>query len=136
MNRKLLDSDYRSIDRLKSIFEAADFECEVDEDGDLRIIDDVVVLLLSRGNHLLKFVSMFQLTDEADEYRGRELESRVNESVPCIKALLSIEFRILSISWFVNSEGGITTENLVSTFRKFQKFVRMVELFDDDDLLE
>lgn len=136
MKPKILEIDVRSVDLLKAIFESAGYVCDFDDDGDLRIIDDAVVILQSRGDRSLRFVAMYRLTDEADEYHAREFESRINEYVDCVKARISFEFRILTLSWVVNSEGGITTENLVSTYRKFQRFVRSVEGFDDDDLLE
>lgn len=136
MQEDLLDKDNLSIRHAKSIFEAAYYECEIDEDGDLRIADDVVVLLMIRGESILKFLTLFRFKEEADEYRALELEHRINHAMICVKAVASLTHRCLSISWFVNVEGGITPRNLVLTFRKFQKFVRQVELHDDDDLLE
>ena len=136
MQDELLDKDNLSVRRAKTIFEGAFYECEIDEDGDLRITDDIVVLTMIRDEPILKFLTLFRFKEEADEYRAMELEHRINDAVICIKAIAALSHRCLSISWFVNVEGGITPRNLVLTFRKFQKFVRQVELYDDDDLLE
>jgi hypothetical protein len=136
MQDELLDKDNLSVRRAKSIFEGAFYECEIDEDGDLRITDDVVVLMISSGESILKFLTLFRFKEDADEYRALELEHRINDAMMCVKAVASLSHRCLSISWFVNVEGGITPRNLVLTFRKFQKYVRQVELCDDDDLLE
>lgn len=136
MKSRILEIDFRSVEPLKAIFESAGFDCDFDNDGDLRIIDDVVVILHIRGDRSLQYIAMYRLTNQADEYRARELESRINEYVECVKARISFEYRILTLSWFVNAEGGITKENLLSTCRKFQGFVRSVAQFDDDDLLE
>jgi hypothetical protein len=81
-----------SIEKLYELFDAAYMECELDEDGDLRVVTDSgprVFLSLHEPNKLLRFMAFYKFRDEAGEYDKLLFVNTLNDDIVFIRFSLN-----------------------------------------------
>jgi hypothetical protein len=115
-----------SVRSLRDLFQTAYFETEIDDDGDLRIIDNgnTVVRPASSGRYVL-FSAWLTLHKEAGAEDCLRFVNRINTSIRLLRASYheSDNSRWLVFDHEVPVHGGIAKRTIVATFKFFSELV-------------
>ncbi len=81
-----------SIERLYELFDSAYMECELDEDGDLRVVTDSgprIFLSLHEPNKLIRFMAFYKFREECAEYDKLLFVNALNDDIVFIRFSLN-----------------------------------------------
>ncbi len=81
-----------SIERLYELFDSAYTECDLDEDGDLRVVTDSgprIFLSLHEPNKLIRFMAFYKFREEAQEYDKLLFVNALNDDIVFIRFSLN-----------------------------------------------
>lgn len=115
-----------SDDVLKSIFDAAFVDTEVDEDGDLFVKDDLNVWVHGLPEQdAFSFTAFFRIEEEHPREKLLEACNQFNQLYLGLKATLSEDGKVIGFNYAVLMKGGGTIEakEIVRLFKYFQDVV-------------
>lgn len=81
-----------SIERLYELFDGAYMECDLDEDGDLRVVTDSgprIFLSLHEPNKLIRYMAFYKFREEAAEYDKLLFVNALNDDIVFIRFSLN-----------------------------------------------
>ena len=81
-----------SIERLYELFDGAYMECDLDEDGDLRIVTDSgprIFLSLHEPNRLIRYMAFYKFREETIEYDKLVFVNALNDDIVFIRFSLN-----------------------------------------------
>jgi len=111
---------------LKSIFDAAFIDTELDEDGDLFVTDEMRVLVEGLPDQdCFQFTAYFRIDKEHAREKLLEVCNNFNESYLGLKASLTEGNEVITFNYAVLMKGGgkIEAKEIIRLFKYFQVVV-------------
>lgn len=128
-----------SVTKLREIYKVAFMRTEIDEDGDLRVLDESgmkVLVSLDDRNNLIKFLTVYRLRKNANTVTKLAFTNKLNDSLVFARFSMARE-DILCIDYFLPYTEGVLPFQIVSATKLFMNVVRGATLqHDDDNLIE
>ena len=138
MSEDLITPENLSKELLKSVFDAAYMETSYDDDGDLRVKEDVRcwVLLPGEKRDRIHLLTIFGLKPEASRQQRLELANEINKEYVVVRAFINSSDS-LSLTYDFLLEGGITKKALVLGVKRFCGIPRLaINELDRDDIVK
>ena len=120
MTDELITQDNLSKELLKSVLDAAFMETSFDDDGDLKVKDEVSCFVfpnLERKDKV-QLLAIFGFKSEASELQRLQAVNRINEKYIIVKAVAGNNDQ-LRFSWDIPIAGGITKKAFVIALKRF-----------------
>ena len=126
MNEELITPENLSTELLKTIFEAAYMNVEIDEDGDLKVREECTVYV--RPNKKLKdrisLLSMYGFKDSSTDVERFECANHINKRIIIVRAYATDKGNLYFEYDFL-LEGGLTKKSLVLGIKRFASIPRV-----------
>lgn len=120
---------------LKSIFDAAFIDAEIDEDGDLFVTDDMRVLVEGLPDQdCFQFTAYFRIAPNHSRDKLLEASNSFNETYIGLKSTIMEGNEVMGFNYAVLMKGGGTIEakEIIRLFKYFQDVITAA--MDDEDL--
>ncbi len=119
MTNDLITPDSLSKELLHSIFDAAYMEPSWDDDGDLRVKDDIHCFVIpSEKKDRIRLMSIFGFKENSSQSQRLECVNNINLEYTIVRAS-SGDNNILRFDFYINVQGGITRKNIVMAVKNF-----------------
>lgn len=114
----LITPENVSTETLKTIYDRALMETSYDKDGDLRVKDGICCRVFSK-NDRIRLLLVFGFKSFVDDQRRLECINNINLEFIVVRASVGRTNNALFIDHDIMITGGITTDALVHTTRRF-----------------
>jgi len=119
MSEELITPEDLSKELLKSIFDAAFMDASYDEDGDLRVKEQVTCYVYpSERRDRIRLLAQFAFKSSVSQLERLECANRINDEYIIVKAAVGQNDRLRFI-YDIPTAGGITKKALVLTLKRF-----------------
>lgn len=123
MAQDLITPDNCSKELLKSIFDDALMETSFDNDGDLRVQDDIRCFVLP-NNDRIRLLALFGFKPQVSQQKRLEFVNQVNSEYVIIRATVGAKNDTLLFDYDISVKGGITKKALVLATKRFLSIPR------------
>lgn len=129
----VLDRGDISVESLKALYESAQLETALDEEGDLIITEGVSCYAIptTAGDRIL-LLAFVGTRDEVDRNAKLEFANRVNNEVATVRARVSGEERVV-LDYYLPVDGGVSAQALVNATRFFMQAIMYAARNCDED---
>ncbi|ABB57106.1 YbjN domain-containing protein [Synechococcus elongatus] len=119
LTNDLITSENVSKDLLKAIYDAAFMETAWDDDGDLKINEDIgCSVFISDNQEKITFLRVFRFEEGVSRADRLEFVNRINDKYSFVRAMLTT-YDTLAFDHDLFIKGGISKKNLVLATRFF-----------------
>ncbi len=120
LTNDLITPDNVSKDLLKAIYDAAFIETAWDDDGDLKIKDELnCTVMISENQTRIMIFTVFEFEEGFSREQKLDLVNKINDEYAFVRASLT-EYDTLLFDYSFYLKGGLTKKNLVLGTRFFQ----------------
>ena len=136
---KYLEENDVTVEQLHDLFDAAYMDCDLDDDGDLRIATDAgprVFVSLHEGSKLIRLVTLYRLREDVSEDEKLRLVNRMNDDIILVRFSVS-NGETLVADYYLPYTRGISAFQIVNTVRLMGRIViSALRQHDTDDYVE
>lgn len=123
-----------STEALKEVFDAALFDSEVDDDGDLIVRDTYRIFVTLPSKERLRLLCVFGFRESSEEYERLAFVNKINHDLAVIRACLTGRSSLF-IDWYLPVRGGLSKKTIVLSLRMFTHLIGSIGHLDTDDLI-
>jgi hypothetical protein len=123
MTQDLITPDNLSKELLKSIFDDALMETSFDNEGDLRVREDLSCFVLPNKDRI-RLLSFFGFEPHVSQQKRLEFVNRVNSEYVIVRAAVGSKNDTLFFDYDISVRGGITKKALVFATKRFLSIPR------------
>ncbi len=135
----LIPRDQVTAKRIAEVFRGAFLEAEVDEDGDVRVVDEggfKVHFRIYDDQQLLGVFALFRFKKGTSRQAQLELANTLNDQTLLVRFSVTGD-GILYADYYVPYSAGIRADQLVQSYRWFLKVLRAgLARYDTNDIVE
>ena len=119
MSEELIPPENLSKELLKDVFDAAFMDASFDEDGDLKVKDQVTWYVCpSEKRDRIRLLAQFAFEPSTSELERLECANHINDEYTIVRASVGKNDRLRS-SYDIPTAGGVTKKALVLTLKRF-----------------
>jgi len=137
MNEELITPENLSTELLKTIFEAAYMDVEIDEDGDLKVREECTVYIQpnKKYKNRIGLLCIFGFKNSSTDTEQFECINRINKKFIIVRAYATDKGNLYFEYDFL-LEGGITRKTLVLGIKRFASIPRVAIKEFGDGIIE
>jgi hypothetical protein len=134
---ELITPENLSKELLKTVFDAAFMDTSFDEDGDLRVKEDVScwVFPSGKGRDRIKLLTNYGFKPETNTFQRLTFVNEINREYVVVRACMN-ERGSLSFSYDILVSGGLTKQALILAVKRFCGIPPLaIEELNTDDIV-
>lgn len=128
-----------SIERLYELFDGAYMECDLDEDGDLRIVTDSgprIFLSLHEPNRLIRYMAFYKFREESIEYDKLVFVNALNDDIVFIRFSLNGTDTLIA-DYYLPYSRGASPFHIINSAKLMGRVITSgIRQHDTNNLLE
>ena len=128
-----------SIERLYELFDGAYMECDLDEDGDLRVVTDSgprIFLSLHEPNRLIRYMAFYKFREESIEYDKLVFVNALNDDIVFIRFSLNGTDTLIA-DYYLPYSRGASPFHIINSAKLMGRVITSgIRQHDTNNLLE
>ena len=136
---EVITTDEMTIPKLHEVYRQAYINAEIGADGDIKLeLDGMKIFVkIEADKKILRLYSLFGTKPTTTRQQVLELCNRINDGLVMLRACCPSAFPtpVLWLDHDLDTESGMTAEDIVSETRRFRTVITAVPLKDTDLIL-